>query len=113
FTTTIEAGVRRMTTVHDTSPLPTVSVKSSAKSLFEKKAKKKATLTFSRKGGSTAAPLTVSYAVGGTATNGIDCVQLAGLVTIPAKKRSAKVAVQLVDDPFPEPAETIGVAVNS
>jgi T5SS/PEP-CTERM-associated repeat protein len=111
FDVTSVGGAFTVKALNDTVALPTVSVKASAKKLLEKKAKKtKATLTFSRKGPTTA-PLVVAYTVGGTATNGIDYVSLPGVITIPAKKKSVKVTVQLVDDPFAEPTETIDVAV--
>jgi hypothetical protein len=109
FTTAIAGGTRTMTAVADTSPLPTISVKPSAKRAKEK-SKKAIVLTFSRKGDASQA-LTVSCAVGGTAANGIDCVTLPGTVTIPARKRSAKLKVFLVDDFRHEGDETLTVTV--
>lgn len=110
FDVATTGGALSVTSTNDAVALPTVSVKASAKKLSEKKTKKKATLTFSRKG-STAEALTVSYAVRGTATNGTDYVSIPGVVTIPAKKKSAKATVQLVNDGFAEGAETIEVSV--
>jgi len=111
FDVAMSGGAITATAQNDAVALPTVSVKASAKKLLEKQAKrKKGAFTFTRKGAATAA-LTVSYSVRGTATNGIDYVSIPGTVTIPAKKRSAKVTVQLVDDAFHEVAETIDVAV--
>ena len=69
-----------------------------------------AAFTFARKGDATAA-LTVSYTVGGTATNGIDYVLLAGSVTFPAKKKTAKVTLQIVDDASHEGTESIDIAI--
>ena len=48
--------------------------------------------------GSTAAALTVSYTVGGTATAGSDYTALSGSVTIAAGAASATIAVTPVDD---------------
>jgi T5SS/PEP-CTERM-associated repeat protein len=110
FSMATSDGAFTLTSTNDAVALPTVFVKASTKKLFERRPKKKATLTFTRKGATNAA-LTVSYTLGGTATNGFDYVSLPGVVTIPAKKRSAKVVVQVVNDPFHELAETIDVAV--
>jgi T5SS/PEP-CTERM-associated repeat protein len=111
FDVATTGGVFTVTATNDTVALPTVSVKASAKKLLEKKAKKtKSVLTFARSGPTTA-PLTVTYTTRGSATNGLDYVSLPGVVTIPAKKKSVKVTVQLVNDPFRESAETIDVTV--
>ncbi len=59
------------------------------------------------RGGSTNAALTVAYALGGTASNGLDYVQLAGTATIPAGERSTRVVVVPVDDNIVEGIETV------
>jgi T5SS/PEP-CTERM-associated repeat protein len=110
FDVSTTGGALVATAKNSAVALPTVSVKASTKKLFEKRAKTKATLTFSRNHAA-ATPLTVTYALRGTATNGIDYVSLPGIVTIPAKKKSAKAVVQVVNDPFREGAETIDVVV--
>src|SRR5262249_57658956 len=46
------------------------------------------TFTITRTSGSTAIPLTVNYALSGTATNGTDYVTLPGTATIPAGSTS-------------------------
>jgi T5SS/PEP-CTERM-associated repeat protein len=109
FTTAVDGGTRTMTATNDTVALPTVSVKPATKRVKEK-SKKPIVLKFSRKG-DTSQALTVSYAVGGTAGNGLDCVSLPGTITIPAGKRSAKVKVVLVDDFRHEGDETLTVTV--
>lgn len=48
--------------------------------------------------GSIARPLTVRYAVTGTASNGFDYVALPGEVTIPAGSRFARIIVHPIDD---------------
>jgi hypothetical protein len=60
-----------------------------------------------RRGGATNAALTVGYVLGGTASNGLDYVQLAGTATIPAGERSARVVVVPVDDSLVEGIETV------
>jgi subtilase family serine protease len=62
--------------------------------------------------GDTAAPMTVSYAVGGTATPGSDYEALAGSVTIPAGSTSATIAVVPLDDPLVESNETVVVTLT-
>ncbi|HLZ53113.1 MAG TPA: Ig-like domain-containing protein [Verrucomicrobiae bacterium] len=57
--------------------------------------------------GATNHDLTVSYAIGGTATNGIDYVALPGSVTIPAGERSALIVVVPVDDGSPDLSSTV------
>jgi putative intracellular protease/amidase len=66
-----------------------------------------AVFTVTRTGGSSAADLTVSYAISGTATNGTDYDTLTGRVTIPADQASATVTVRPIDDPFVENSETV------
>jgi len=65
-----------------------------------------ATFLVRRTGGANA-DLTVHYLVGGTASNGVDYVALPGVVTIPAGKRWAPIVVVPIDDPLPEPIETV------
>ena len=48
--------------------------------------------------GSTATALTVSYTVGGSATNGVDYQTLSGTVLIPAGEASATITVLPIDD---------------
>jgi len=54
--------------------------------------------------GSTGTPLFVSYAVGGTASNGVDYFFLPGAVTIPEGASSATIEVVPIDDPDDVPS---------
>jgi len=64
--------------------------------------------------GSTAAPLTVLYTVGGTATAGSDYTALSGSVTIPAGSASATITVTPIDDTiFESPPETVVVTLSA
>ncbi len=65
-----------------------------------------ATFIVSRSGPMTAS-LTVYYAIGGTASNGVDYLLLPGSVTIPAGETSARIVVDPIDDNIPEHAETV------
>jgi Calx-beta domain len=57
--------------------------------------------------GSTAAALTVSFTVGGTATAGSDYTALPGTVTIRAGAKSATITVAPIDDRTTEPSESV------
>jgi hypothetical protein len=51
--------------------------------------------------------LTVNYAIGGTATNGLNYMPLSGEVTIPAGQRSALITVVPIDDGTPDITSTV------
>ena len=63
--------------------------------------------------GSTTAALTVSYTVGGSATNGVDYQTLSGTVSIPAGEVSATITVLPIDDNEDEPNETVTITLIS
>jgi hypothetical protein len=67
---------------------------------------KNATFTVHRIG-DTNDPVVVNYAIGGTASNGVEYVTLPGSVTIPAGERSALVAVVPIDDGPPDITSTV------
>ncbi len=67
---------------------------------------KAATMTVRRWGG-TNAGLTVPYAIGGTASNGVDYVAIPGVVTIPAGDRSAVITIMPIDDGPPDITKTV------
>jgi serine protease AprX len=62
--------------------------------------------------GDTSAPLTVRYAVGGTATAQLDYRTLPGIATIAAGATAVSVPIEPIDDPDVEPDETITVVVS-
>jgi YD repeat-containing protein len=68
--------------------------------------------TVSRAGG-TSQPLTVGYAVSGTATNGADYATLSGTVTIPVGASSQTVIVTPVDDTAVEGSETVTLTLSA
>jgi regulation of enolase protein 1 (concanavalin A-like superfamily) len=63
--------------------------------------------------GDTGAPLTVDYAVGGSAHHGTDYWPLSGTVTLPAGLNHAALVVTPVDDEFGEPPQTVSVQIRS
>lgn len=67
---------------------------------------KNATFTVHRFG-ATNDSVTVDYAIGGTATNGVDYVALPGSVTVPAGGRSAQITVIPIDDGPPDISSTV------
>lgn len=92
----------------DTEALPTVSVAAKPKLKEKKKAGAKVKLT---RTGDLSAPLLVSYALRGTARNGIDYDLMPGTVEIPAGKRAAKLALRPRQDGLVEDPETIVLEV--
>jgi hypothetical protein len=60
-----------------------------------------------RRSGPTNADLSVSYAISGSASNGVDYSSLSGSVTIPAGLRAARILVTPIDDQLAEPPETV------
>jgi len=67
---------------------------------------KNATFAVHRLGDATE-DLTVSYAIGGSATNGVDYVPLPGTVTIPAGERRALITVIPIEDDLPHRNSTV------
>lgn len=63
--------------------------------------------------GSTASPVTVYYALGGTATSGVDYSTMPRPVTIPAGSSSVPLAVNPIDDPGFEGTETVTLRVTA
>jgi hypothetical protein len=57
-------------------------------------------------------PLTVAYAMGGTATAGEDYLALSGSVVIPAGRESAAIKVKIRNDRLAEPTETIVLTLS-
>ena len=71
------------------------------------------TATFNvRRFGDTNASLTLSYQIGGTASNGVDYVALPGAVTIAAGERNALISVVPIDDGPPDVDKTVILALT-
>lgn len=60
-----------------------------------------------RRAGPTNNALTVNYCISGTASNGVDYLELPGAVTIPAGRRAAEFKVVPIDDNLREGVETV------
>jgi len=64
-----------------------------------------------RRTGPTNHSLTINYAIGGSASNGVDYVAIPGSVTIPAGEHSARITIVPIDDTIPECTETVILGV--
>ena len=73
---------------------------------------KNATFTVHR-AGATNDDLTVTYGIGGTATNGVDYVPLSGSVVIPAGQRNSEITVVPLDDGPPDITSTVVLKLNA
>lgn len=92
------------------NPFPVVSVVATDASSSEA-GTNTATFTLSRTG-STGASLTVSYALGGSATMGGDYENLSGTATFAAGSATTTVVVRPIDDTVIEPTETVTLALR-
>jgi len=63
--------------------------------------------------GVTNAPLLVSYAIGGTAVNGVDYNAISNFVVIPIGASSATVTLVPKDDAFVQGSETISISLTN
>lgn len=109
FSTTSVNGIHTATSTNLATALPTVSLRAATPKLFEKKPKAGGFVV--SRSGKTTAPLTVTYSIGGSATNGSDYPTLSGSVTIPVKKKTATIVVTAIDDPEHEQPETVELAI--
>jgi hypothetical protein len=99
-TVTIADGVSNVVTIAATTP--NASETGPVNGVF----------TFTRSGPTTF-DLNVFYAVGGTAINNGDYVNLGGVVTIPAGQASATVTIAPFADGIPEGNETVILAISA
>jgi hypothetical protein len=109
FAQDLVGGRLTLTSLNDAESLPVVSVKAKT-SLREGKPKKGLKLKLSRQG-DTSQALSVRYVLRGTAQNGFDYEQLPGVIEIPARKKSAKLALRAFPDGVTEGAETVSLEI--
>jgi hypothetical protein len=107
FEQVLQDGVLTLTSLTDAEPLPVVNLKAKTK-LSEKKSKSGLKVTFSRKG-DVSQPLLVHYDLRGSARNALDYAALPRVIEIPARKKSAKLAILPFRDGAGEPTETIEI----
>ncbi len=65
-----------------------------------------------RRAGNTNSSLDVYYSTSGTASNGVDYVELPGVVTIPAGQRAARIVINPLGDVVPECPETVVLSLQ-
>lgn len=63
--------------------------------------------TVYRQGGNMSNSIVVFYAIGGTASNGVDYATISNTVVIPAGTNSAQIAINPIIDPLPDPTESV------
>jgi hypothetical protein len=107
FEQTLVDGVLALTSLTDAESLPVVSVKAKT-AAREGKPKKGLKVKFTR-AGDTSQPLAVQYVLRGTAQNGFDYQELPGVIEIPARKKSAKLALKAFADGVAEGIETFSL----
>ena len=90
-----------LVTIYATDPVAT------EQSLLVDAAPDTATFVVHRAGGDFDNPLTVSYRIGGTASNGADYEKLSGQVTIAAQAETAEIVVNPIDDNLSEGTESV------
>jgi T5SS/PEP-CTERM-associated repeat protein len=109
FAQDVVDGKLTLTSLTDAESLPVVSVKAKP-ALVEGKPKKGLKMKLSRKG-DTAQALAVRYVLRGTARNGLDYEELPGVIEIPARKKSAKLALRAFADGVTEGIETLSLEI--
>src|ERR1051326_2741595 len=93
-----------------TAQLPTVTV-TATDPMASEMGPEVGTFTFTRTGSTTAA-LTVSYAIGGTASNGADYTIIAASIQIPPGLTTATRTITPLDDPLVEGPETVVLTIS-
>jgi hypothetical protein len=66
-----------------------------------------------RRTGPTNSALTVFYAIGGTASNGVDYAAIPGSLNIPAGRRGARIVITPIDDNLLERVETVRLRLTA
>jgi hypothetical protein len=97
--------------IEDNDNHPTVTVQATTANASEQ-GPTNGVFTFTRVGGDQTQPLTINYAVAGSATNTTDYGNLNGTVTILANQPTVTLNVVPVDDVAPEPTETVVLTIS-
>lgn len=100
-----------MVNLQGVPPLPVVTVVASDHTATESPPGDNGVFTITRHG-STASPLTITYRMAGTASNGVDYVALPGSVTLPAGVASTNITVTPINDTIGEGPETVVLVLN-
>jgi hypothetical protein len=92
---------------------PVVRVSVSDSQAYEGAAPSRAASFLVHRTGDLALPLTVAYAIGGTATNGTDYSALPGTIEIPAGSASAAVLINPIADGLTEDIESVALTLQA
>lgn len=96
----------RVVDLSGVAPLPVVTVVTNDDTATESPAGDNGSFTITRDG-PTAAPLTVTYRMTGTAANGVDYTSLPGSTTLAAGQSSTNITVTPINDTIGEATETV------
>lgn len=111
----IDADIVANVTIQDAvlpSGTPVVSIRATDTQAFESAAPSRTAAFLAQRSGAVTNPLTVSYAISGSATNGVDYDTLPGTVTIPAGSASAQIVVNPIADGIAEEPESIALTLQ-
>jgi hypothetical protein len=113
----LDAGVINSASViiRDYAPtsIPVLSVAASDAQAYEQNVLSRTASFLVRRTGSLAESVTAPYELSGAAINGVDYVELPGVVTIPAGSSSATIVINPIADGVAEPVETVGLALQA
>ena len=91
---------------------PVVSIRALDAQAFESAAPSRTATFLVQRSGSVSDAITVGYAIGGSATNGVDYDTLPGSVTIPAGSASAPIVVNPIADGVTEDPESVALTLQ-
>ena len=91
---------------------PVVSIRASDSQAYESAAPSRTGAFVVQRTGSITNALTVTYTVGGTATNGVDYAAIPSSITIPAGSAIAQIVVDPIDDTVEEPIEFVSITLQ-
>jgi len=90
-----------------------LSVSASDSQAYEQNVLSRTAALVIKRTGNVAESLNVPYELSGEASNGVDYVELLGVVTISAGNASATIVINPIPDGAAEPVETVGLALQS
>jgi hypothetical protein len=101
--------------IRDYAPadIPVLSVFASDSQAYEQNVPSRTASFVVRRTGSVAESLTVPYELSGDASNGVDYVELPGVVTIAASNSSATIVINPIPDGIAEPVETVALTLQN
>ena len=101
-------------TIRDYAPtnVPVLSVVASDSQAYEANVPSRTASFVVKRTGSSAESLTVPYELSGDASNGVDYVELPGVVTIAPNNSSATIVINPIPDGVAEPVETVSLTLQ-